>query len=344
MEASTRNKIPVTIITGFLGAGKTTLLNNLIREYPDKQYAIIETELGEAGIDSDLVLRIGNTNICELSNGCICCTLNDDLAGLLKDLLRSGKLFNHLLVETTGMADPSSVVQTFFSDREVRSAFIMDSVICLSDALYFLSTLREQEVIPRQVAIADLVLLNKAGDQQPAVLDRIRKEIRRMNPHCMIMETSYADIRGHRLLNRFEYGTGRVQAFTLDVFGQDTAWEAAGYYAAGSTHRSAAPGGKGGHDISSHSFRFTGEFDLEKFSCWMEYFLYINQSTVFRVKGILNFSGNPQKMILQSVRSSYTLEDGDYWETGEERENRLVFIGEKLPYEETREALESLLA
>ena len=339
MRVSNSNKIPVTIITGFLGAGKTTLLNNLIREYPGKQYAIIENEFGEIGIDSDLVIRIGNTNICELSNGCICCTLNDDLADLLRDLLRSGKPFTHLLIETTGVADPSGVVQTFFSDQELRSAFTVDSVICLSDALHFLSALKEQEVIPRQVALADLVLLNKAGDQQPGVMNEIRQEIRRMNPHCVILETSYADIRGQQVLDRFEYAAQKVQSFTLDVFRQDEAGEAPAHYAAPPAGRAE----KEAHNVSSRSFRFGGEFDLEKFSCWMEYFLYINQSSVFRVKGILNFSGNPQKMILQSVRGSYTLEDGDYWETGEDRENRLIFIGEKIPYDETMEALESLL-
>ena len=321
-----KNKIPVTIITGFLGAGKTTLLNKLIREYPEKKYAIIENEFGEIGIDSEMVINIDNNNICELANGCICCTLNDDLADLLKDLLNSGKPFNHLLVETTGIADPAGVVQTFFADQEVKSAFEMDSVICLADALHFLSSEKEQSEVRPQIAMADLVLLNKAGDQKPGILQEIRETIRTINPYGEILETNFAEIKGAHVLDRYAYGSERVQAFTLDAF------------RSGSRN---LPSGK--HVISSYSFRLPGAFDLEKFSYWMEYFLYINQSIVFRIKGILNFEGSPHKMILQSVRGSYLLEDGDYWTGGEERENRMVFIGKDLPSREIKEALESLM-
>ncbi len=332
--SSPSNKIPVTIITGFLGAGKTTLLNKLIREYPEKKYAIIENEFGEIGIDSELVVNIDNNNICELANGCICCTLNDDLADLLKDLLHSGKPFNHLLVETTGVADPASVVQTFFADLEVKSAFVMDSVICLADALHYLSSINEQAEVRPQIAIADMVLLNKTGDQTAEILDETRESIREINPHCEILETSYAEIRGKLVLDRFAYGSDRVQSFTLDVF--RTVSEIKNI-----------PSGEqkpsGEHTISSHSFRLPGAFDLERFSYWIEYFLYINQSIVFRVKGILNFEGNPHKMIMQSVRSSYRLEDGDYWSLDEKRDNRMVFIGKDLPVEDIKEALESLM-
>ncbi|HEC43351.1 MAG TPA: GTP-binding protein [Bacteroides sp.] len=323
---TTANRIPVTIITGFLGAGKTTLLNQLIREYPDKNYAIIENEFGEAGIDSEMVINIDNNNICELANGCICCTLNDDLAELLKDLLNSGKPFDHLLVETTGIADPASVVQTFFSDHEVKSAFKMDSVICLADALHYISAAKEQEEVHRQIAIADIILLNKSSDQTPGVLKEIRESILSLNPHSEIIETSFAEIRGLKLLDRFAYQANRVQAFTLDVFSATRAGEPATT-----------------HSITSHSFILPGAFDIEKFSYWMEYFLYINQSVMFRAKGILNFDGNPHKMILQSVRSSYLLEDGDYWDAGEERINRIVFIGKDLNQAEIKEALENLM-
>jgi len=334
MQASTNN-IPVTIITGFLGAGKTTLLNNLIRGYTDKQYAIIENEFGEIGIDSELVINIDNNNIYELANGCICCSLNDGLAELLKDLLESGKPFNHLLVETTGIADPASIIQTFFSDHELKSAFIMDSVICLADALNYLTAAKEQEEVHRQIALADMVILNKAGEQQPDVLQEIRSRIQSLNPYCDIIETSFADISGHEILDRFVYRSDRVQSFTLDIFKTETVQEPAEKHSAGSNQVI--------HTISTNCFSMQGAFDIEKFSYWIEYFLYINQSTVFRIKGILNFNGIPHKMILQSVRSSYLLEDGDYWEAGEKRENRMVFIGKNLPYSDIREALESLM-
>jgi len=334
MQASANN-IPVTIITGFLGAGKTTLLNNLISAYADKQYAIIENEFGEIGIDSELVINIDNNTVFELANGCICCSLNDGLAELLKDLLNSGKPFDHLLVETTGIADPAGIIQIFFSDTELKSAFRMDSVICLADALNYLTAAKEQEEVHRQIAIADLVILNKAGEQKPDVLQEIRSRIQSLNPYCVVIETSFADIRGHEILDRFAYRTDRVQSHTLDIFKTETLQEPAENYF--SEHTQCL------HTISSNCIRLQGAFDIDKFSYWMEYFLYINQPTVFRIKGILNFDGIPHKMILQSVRSSYLLEDGEYWVAGEKRENRMVFIGKNLPYSEIREALESLM-
>jgi len=332
---SAENKIPVTIITGFLGAGKTTLLNNLIREYPNKKFAIIENEFGEIGLDSDLIVNIDKGNICELANGCICCSLNDDLAELLKDLLNSGKPFDQLLVETTGVADPATVIQTFFSDYEVKSSFVMDSVICLADAIHFEASVKEQEEVLRQIAIADLVLLNKAQDQEKKILEELYKSIRSINPQCEIQETSYADITGSNILDRNTYRTDQIQSFTLDATGSDATTDSGSSLKAGSNTRK--------HSISSFGLTFPGAFDLEKFSWWIEYFLYINQSSVFRVKGILNFHGNPHKMILQSVRSSYLLEDGDYWEAVGDRENRMVFIGKNMSYIDIREALESLM-
>jgi len=334
-----KDKIPVGIITGFLGAGKTTLLNNLIREYPGKKSAIIENEFGEIGIDSELVLNVDNSNICELANGCICCSLNENLAGLVKDLLHTGRPFDYLLIETTGIADPSSVVQPFFSDPDILSYFTMDSVICLVDALHFKHCLKQQEEVHRQVAMADLLLLNKAGDADNKSLSDILEILHSMNPHAEIIQTDHADISNHRLLDRQAYRTEKVGSFTLNP----DALDQSGYIQTDRAGQLLVQDPRPDHSISSYSFRFPGNFDIEKFSYWIEYFLYINQSNVFRIKGILSFAGNPQKMILQTVRSSYLLEDWEFWEVGEERINRLIFIGKEIPYADIREALESLM-
>ena len=309
-----QDKIPVGIITGFLGAGKTTLLNNLIREYPGKRFAIIENEFGEIGLDGELVLNVDNSNICELANGCICCSLNEDLAGLVKDLLQTGRPFDYLLIETTGIADPSSVVQPFFSDPDICTTFTMDSVICLIDAIHFMNCFKQQEEVHRQVAMADLMLLNKAGDVDENSLSETREVLQTMNPH--------ADIRNHSILDRQAYRTDRVGSFTLAPEVLDP---------------------RPDHSITSYSFRFPGDFDLERFSYWIEYFLYINQANIFRIKGILSFADNPQRMIFQTVRSSYLLEDWEFWEVGEERINRLIFIGKEIPDVEILEAPESFM-
>lgn len=316
-----KDKIPVGIITGFLGAGKTTLLNNLIKEYPGKRFAIIENEFGEIGIDSELVQNVDNSNIYELANGCICCSLNDDLADLLKDLLHTGRPIDYLLIETTGIADPSSVIQPFFSDPDIRSSFAMDSVICLIDALYFKQSFNQQEEVHRQVAISDLMILNKAGEADEKSLSYTMGVMQSMNPHAEIIQTNYAEIGDHRLLNRQAYHSDKVGSLTIIPAALD----------------------QEDHSIASHSFQFPGNFDMDRFSYWMEYFLYINQAKIFRIKGILSFADNPQKMILQTVRSSYLLEDWEFWKVGEERINRLIFIGKEIPYGDIREALESLM-
>jgi G3E family GTPase len=334
-----QDEIPVGINTGFLGAGKTTLLNNLIREYPGKRFAIIENEFGEIGFDSELVLNVNNSNICELANGCICCSLNEDLAGLVKDLLLSGKPFDYLLIETTGIADPSAVVQPFFSDQDIRSSFTLDSVICLVDALHFIHDFKQQEEMRRQVAMADLILLNKAGHADKKSLSFTREILHTMNPYAGIMQTDHAYIRNHRLLDRYAYRTDRVAKFTLDP----EAFDRSGYQQKGPENHQLVRDPRPDHSVSSHSLMFPGDFDIERFSYWIEYFLYINQANIFRIKGILSFAGNPQKMILQTVRGSYMLEDWEFWEAGEERINRLIFLGKDIPFADIREALESLM-
>lgn len=336
-----KDHIPVGIITGFLGAGKTTLLNNLIRDYPDKRFAIIENEFGEIGIDSQLVLNVDNSNICELANGCICCSLNDDLAGLVKDLLYTGRPFDYLLIETTGIADPSSVIQPFFSDTDIRSSFTMDSVICLVDALYFEPSFRQQEEVHRQVAIADLILLNKAAEADGKSLSDIMEILQTVNPQAEIIQTDHAEIRNHRVLDRQAYRKDRVGSYSLSL--NPTSLGKYGYHQNDQAGQWLVQEPRPDHSIASFSFQFPGNFDLERFSYWMEYFLYINQANIFRIKGILSFADNPQKMILQTVRSSYLLEDWEFWEIGEERVNRLIFIGKDIPYTDIREALESLM-
>jgi G3E family GTPase len=215
----------------------------------------------------------------------------------------------------------------------------MDSVICLVDALHFEHSFKQQEEVHRQVAMADLMLLNKAGDVDEKSLSGTREVLQTMNPHAEIILTDHADIRNYRLLDRHAYRTDRVGSFTLDP----ETFDQSGYHQTGPGSQLLARDPRPDHSISSYSFQFPGAFDIERFSYWIEYFLYINQVNVFRIKGILNFADNPQKMILQTVRSSYLLEDWEFWEVGEERINRFIFIGKDIPHKDIREALESLM-
>ncbi len=319
-------RIPVTIITGFLGSGKTTLINQIInKRYREKKFAIIENEFGEIGIDGALIMG-ADENIFELSNGCICCSLNDGFYEVLVQLLESSCHFDHLLVETTGIADPTTIVKAFVSTEIIQSKFILDSVICLADAINIEDLLSEQPEALAQVALSDIILLNKIDSIQAGYAARLKKMIKQINPMARIHPVSYADLSGIDILGLYAYSGREIRASTYSFF----------------------PNGKTGivkeqqqslltnpdahhhkHDISAEGFSIPGNFDPGKFMLWIESFLYFNPTTIFRVKGVISFKGKAERYIFQSVRDKFTFEPGEPWDS-EPRHSKLVFIGKNL--------------
>ena len=332
-------KIPVTIITGFLGSGKTTLLNNLIRKYVTTRFAIIENEFGNINIDADLVVGADKGSVFELSNGCICCSMNDELYKTLEELLRMRDKFSHLIIETTGIADPLTVIQSFIGDPSIADRFDIDAVVCLIDAPIFEELLEEQEEVSRQLVMADVVLINKIDSITPGYLDAVKMVVARANPSAEVYATSFSGINGIDLIGINAY-TGRQVASSTRKF--DNVLPLRGLTKMGGF--TAAIASKAlMHNIQSNSFVFKGDFDFEKFSLWMESFFYFSSSRVFRVKGILSFAGKGRKVIFHSVRGAFMLEEADEWRDEEERESRLVFIGKGINKNEIEQALTMLL-
>lgn len=332
------NRIPVTIITGFLGAGKTTLLNQLIKDHPGKKFAIIENEFGEISIDGGLIVGT-DQNIFELSNGCICCSLNEGFYETITKLLNSQFPFNHLLIETTGIADPDSIIKAFLSSKEIQMNFRLDSVICLADCSNTEDIMDEQPEVRKQLALADVVLLNKVDTVQSGYLTELEKVIRSINPMAILYTVKYARVENVNLLDMKAFSGKTIEKTTMSFQNLNFV---KGPVISQTSLLSKQTNQNHNHDIKSLGFSIPGSFDMEKFSPWMQNFLFFNRENIFRVKGIVSFDNAPEKHIFQAVRDSYMIEPGAEWGT-ETRFCKLVFIGKKLNHDLLEDNLYQLL-
>lgn len=319
--------IPVTILTGFLGAGKTSLLNQLITNHPEKKFAIIENEFGEVPIDGDLVIGASD-NIFELANGCICCSLNGELVETLEKLLDSGNVFDHLIIETTGMAEPDAVAAAFVSDPGIQSAFQLDGTICLVDAVSVQETLAEREEAVKQITFADHIVINKADDVQPYYLEALQSNLHEMNPLASISLANYGRTEAE-LLALHAYEAGQLEQRIKVVF-----HDAAHQHDHDHHHHS---------DVTAHSFTFEQAFDLLAFIHWSKVLLMIQGKNIYRIKGILNVGKEVSKMVFQSVRTQSAFTRAGDWPEDEPRLSRIVIIGKGLKREALEKALRSCL-
>lgn len=336
-----RQRIPVTIITGFLGAGKTSLLNKLISKHPEKRFAIIENEFGVTGIDGALIASAPDT-IFELNNGCICCSLGEDFLFTLENILGSNYEFDYLLVETTGIADPSSIIDAFVSGESIQTKFCIDSVICVADAVNMEDLLDEQPEVRKQLALSDLILLNKTDSVHRDYVKTLTGIIAEINPMAKLYPTTFANIDDVEVLDIHSYSGEAIEKSTLsfyalsasDMNNQASSKMILNPAKAVKTHR---------HDITSEGFSFSGNFDVNKFGLWMQNFLYFNKETIFRVKGIVSFENTEDQFILHAVRGSFMFEVGKPWKE-EDRFSKLVFIGKNISRTELEANLKQLLA
>lgn len=352
------NRIPVTILTGFLGAGKTTLLNELITKYPEKKIAIIENEFGEIPIDNDLVIRPEN-GIFELSNGCICCTLNDELVEALERLLNSEHAFNHLLVETTGIAEPDSIAAAFLATPDIQAAFRIDGVVCVADAHYVADLLDEREEARQQLTFADYIILNKASEVAPDYLASVKRVLRQANPlatiepadYCKI-ETNVLDLQAYTAASLEKKVEQHTTPHTHHHHHHDHTCDEHCDHDHEHSHDHAHEhhhnenhvcdehcdhDHKHGHhhhhhhtDINSVSFVFKEPLDLMKFRHWINVILLVQNQSIYRIKGILNFAWEEDRLIFQSVQQMFVFLRGSTWENEDEKLSRIVFIGKNL--------------
>ncbi len=338
-----QSAIPVTVITGYLGAGKTTLLNRILSEPHGKKYAVIVNEFGEIGIDNDLIVE-SDEEIYEMNNGCICCTVRGDLIRVVEGLMRRPGRFDAIIVESTGLADPVPVAQTFFMDDDVKSKTKLDAVVALVDAKHLPLRLKDSREAEDQIAFADVVLINKTDLVTPAELRLVEATVRAINPHATIHRTTRSAIDLDKVLNRGAFDLQRVLTedpqFLHDhdhdhdhddpdhVHGPDCGHDHHGHDHHGHHHHDEV---SPIHDVTVTSVSLRGgEMMPDKFFPWIEQVTQAQGPDILRLKGIIALKDDPQRYVVQGV---HMIVEGDHqrdWKSDEKRESRLVFIGRNL--------------
>jgi G3E family GTPase len=350
-EQSSSEKIPVTVLTGYLGAGKTTLLNRILSEPHGKKYAVIVNEFGEIGIDNDLVVG-ADEEVFEMNNGCICCTVRGDLIRILDGLMRRGN-FDAIIVETTGLADPAPVAQTFFMDETVGRRTKLDAVVTVADAKWLNERLKDAPEAKNQIAFADVILINKTDLVSSEQLSEVEARIRGINPYAKLHRTERAKIPLDAVLGRNAFDLDRILDLEPDFLGADNHdhhhdhdHDHGHHHGDEDGHAHAHGGLKHYHDeeMQSIALRTEKPLDPDKFFPWVQDLVQKEGPNILRCKGILAFKDDEERFVFQGV---HMILDGDHqrpWKPDEKRDSRMVFIGRNLPGKLITEGFESCVA
>jgi G3E family GTPase len=329
-------KIPVTVLTGYLGAGKTTLLNRILSEPHGKKFAVIVNEFGEIGIDGDLVVGV-DEEVFEMNNGCICCTVRGDLIRILEGLMKRRGKFDAIIVETTGLADPAPVAQTFFVDADVSQAAFLDAVVTVADAKWLSQRLKDAPEAKNQIAFADVIVLNKSDLVSAAELREVEARIRAINPYARLHETVRCALPLDAVLGRKAFDLERILEIEPSFLEGEPGHGHADDHDTAQAHGHDHTHGEGdGHrhyhdeDMQSVAVEIDGEVDPEKFLPWINNLTQTEGPNILRSKGILAFRGGAKRFVFQGV---HMILDGDLqrdWQPGETRRSKIVFIGRDL--------------
>jgi G3E family GTPase len=346
MSEATVEKIPVTVLTGYLGAGKTTLLNRILSEPHGKKYAVIVNEFGEIGIDNDLIVG-ADEEVFEMNNGCICCTVRGDLIRIIDGLMRRKGKFDAIIVETTGLADPAPVAQTFFVDENVGKKARLDAVVTVADAKWLRDRLRDAPEAKNQIAFADVILLNKTDLVTPEELREIEARIRGINPYAKLHRTQRAQIPLNEVLGQNAFDLERILDIEPEFLKADGHDHDHDHHDGHDHDHGHSHGGlKHYHDEDMQSISLSNDkpLDPDKFFPWVQNLTQVEGPNILRSKGILSFKDDPQRFAFQGV---HMMLDGDHqrdWRADEPRLSRIVFIGRNLPEEKIRSGFESCVA
>jgi G3E family GTPase len=312
-----RKELPVTLLAGFLGSGKTTLLNYILKQNHGKRIAVIENEFGEIGIDSEFVIG-ADDEIFEMSNGCICCSIRSDMIETLNRLLERHENFDHILIESTGLASSGPTAQAFLVEDEISKSLVLDGIITLVDAKHISQKLNEQAIAWEQIAFSNVLLLNKADLVSKEEMEKLELQMHQINPTAKIHKTTNAVIDLDQILNIGGFDLQKAletETFNIHHHGNDEA-------------------------ISSVSLSFPGHVDPHRLNLWLQMLFIQEGMNVFRAKGILNVEGSSNRYLFQSVYMMFESQPDKPWGLDSPL-NKMVFIGENLNSERLEESLKN---
>jgi G3E family GTPase len=344
--------IPTTILTGFLGAGKTTLLQRILKEAHGQRIAVIENEFGEENIDNEILVSSTTENIVQMNNGCICCTIRDDLRITLQDLAerrRKGEIkFDRVVIETTGLADPGPVAQTFFIDDEIAETYILDSVLTLVDAKHGQQQLDDQQQARKQVGFADKIFISKSELVTPADLADLQHRITHMNPRAEQKTVHFGemplqdifDLRGFNLNAKLNIDPTFL---TPDAHAHDHEHHHHHDHDGPCDHPSHKHGHQHDDDVQSFVFRSDRPFDAAKLEDFLGAIVNIYGPKLLRYKGVLYMKGSAKKVIFQGVHQLMGSDLGPLWAPNEKKFSKMVFIGIQLPKDIFLQGMEQCL-
>jgi G3E family GTPase len=313
--------IPVTVLTGYLGAGKTTLLNRILTEQHGKKFAVVINEFGELGVDNDLVVDT-DEEVFEMNNGCICCTVRGDLIRIINGLMKRRGRFDGIIVETTGLADPAPVAQTFFADEDVKRATKLDAIVTVVDAKNLPARLADSKEAGEQIAFADIILVNKMDLVTEAEAVEVERRIRAINPYAEIRRSTKSAVPIEAVIGRDAFSLERILERAPDFLSGEDEHE----------HDS---------EVNSVSFEVAAPIDAEKFNAWITQLLASKGQDLLRTKGILYYANETRRFAFQAV---HMIADGDFIgeiKPGDPRRSKIVFIGRDLNRPQLRRGFES---
>ena len=322
--SDTQAQTPVTVLTGYLGAGKTTLLNRILSENHGKRFAVVINEFGELGVDNDLVVD-ADEEVFEMNNGCICCTVRGDLIRIIGGLMKRKGKFDGIIVETTGLADPAPVAQTFFVDEDVKRATKLDAIVTVVDAKHLPARLKDSAEAQEQVAFADIIVLNKMDLVSADEAAEVERMIKAINPYAEIRRATKSDVPLDAVIGRDAFNLERILEREPDFLSGEDDHE----------HDS---------EVNSVSFEVSRPIDAEKFNVWINQLLQSKGQDLLRTKGILHYAGDSRRFAFQAV---HMIADGDYIgeaKAGDPRKSKIVFIGRDLNRPQLRRGFEGCQA